>query len=56
MVMMALGLVAFLGLASLAIDMGHLYVSRNELQNVADAAALAGARRTHRQFQWDRGR
>ncbi len=44
MVMMALGLVAFLGLASLAIDMGHLYVTRNELQNVADAAALAGAR------------
>ena len=28
MVMMALGLVAFLGLASLAVDMGHLYVSQ----------------------------
>jgi Flp pilus assembly protein TadG len=40
-----LGLVAFLGFASLAIDTGHLYVVRNELQNVADAAALAGARR-----------
>jgi Flp pilus assembly protein TadG len=45
MVLTAFGLVAFLGLASLAIDMGHLYVVRNELQNVADAAALAGARR-----------
>jgi Flp pilus assembly protein TadG len=45
MVLSALGLVAFLGFASLAIDMGHLYVVRNELQNVADAAALAGARR-----------
>jgi Flp pilus assembly protein TadG len=44
MVMMALGLVAFLGLASLAVDMGNLYVAKNELQNVADAAALAGAR------------
>ncbi len=44
MVMMALGLVAFLGLASLAVDMGNLYVVKNELQNVADAAALAGAR------------
>ncbi len=44
MVMAALGLVAFLGLASLAIDMGHRCVVRNELQNVADAAALAGAR------------
>jgi|WetSurMetagenome_2_1015567.scaffolds.fasta_scaffold101255_1 Flp pilus assembly protein TadG len=43
MVFSALGLVAFLGFASLAIDMGHLYVVRNELQNVADAAALAGA-------------
>ena len=37
----ALGLVAFLGMVSLAIDMGHLYTVRNELQNVADAAALA---------------
>jgi|UniRef100_A0A7V6A4W4 Flp pilus assembly protein TadG len=44
MVLSALGLVAFLGFASLAIDMGHLYVVRNQLQNVADAAALAGAR------------
>jgi Flp pilus assembly protein TadG len=43
MVLTAVGLVAFLGFASLAIDMGHLYVVRNELQNVADAAALAGA-------------
>ncbi|MGQ9687483.1 MAG: pilus assembly protein TadG-related protein [Desulfobaccales bacterium] len=43
MFLTALGLVAFLGLASLAIDMGHLYVIRNELQNLADAAALAGA-------------
>ena len=43
-VLTALGLVAFLGFASLAVDIGHLYVVRNELQNVADAAALAGAR------------
>ena len=34
-------LVAFV---SLAIDVGHLYVVRNELQNAADAGALAGAR------------
>ena len=39
----AIGLVAFLGMVSLAIDMGHLYTVRNELQNVADAAALAAA-------------
>jgi Flp pilus assembly protein TadG len=42
-VIAALGLVAFLGMVSLAIDMGHLYTTRNELQNVADAAALAAA-------------
>lgn len=42
MVWTALSLVAFLGFASLAIDLGHLYVVRNELQNTADAAALAG--------------
>ena len=40
-VIAALGLVAFLGLVSLAIDMGRLYTTKNELQNVADAAALA---------------
>jgi Flp pilus assembly protein TadG len=43
MLLTGLGLVAFIGFASLAIDMGHLYVVRNDLQNVADAAALAGA-------------
>ena len=39
----AIGLVVFLGFVSLAIDMGHLYTVRNELQNVADASALAAA-------------
>ena len=42
-VITALGLIAFLGIASLAIDMGHLYTTKKELQNVADAAALAAA-------------
>jgi Flp pilus assembly protein TadG len=36
-------LVALLGVASLAIDMGQLYMVRNDLQNTADAAALAAA-------------
>ncbi len=31
------------GFASLAVDMGHLYSLRGELQNTADAAALAAA-------------
>jgi Flp pilus assembly protein TadG len=42
-VIAAIGLVAFLGMVSLAIDMGHIYTTRNELQNVTDAAALAAA-------------
>jgi hypothetical protein len=42
-IMAAFGLLAFLGMASLAIDIGQLYYARNELQNSADAAALAAA-------------
>jgi len=42
-VIVAILLVVFLGIAALAIDIGHLYVVRNELQNAADAGALAGA-------------
>ena len=37
-------LVLFVGFTALAVDIGHLYVARNELQNAADAGALAGAR------------
>jgi Flp pilus assembly protein TadG len=40
----AFGIVALVGLLALAIDLGQLYVVKNELQNVADAAALAGAK------------
>ncbi len=36
-------LLTLTGFAVLAIDVGRLFVVRNELQNVADAAALAGA-------------
>ncbi len=43
-VIVAASTVAFVGLAALAIDLGHLFVVRNELQNAADAGALAGAR------------
>ena len=38
----AICLFVLIGMASLAIDVGQLYTVRNELQNVADAAALAG--------------
>lgn len=40
----ALMLIALIGLSALAIDVGYLLATRNELQNVSDAAALAGAR------------
>jgi hypothetical protein len=43
-VIIATATVVFLGLAALAIDISHLFVVRNELQNAADAGALAGAR------------
>jgi len=36
-------MVVLMGFAALAVDVGHLYMVRNELQNAADAGALAGA-------------
>ncbi|HXV21364.1 MAG TPA: TadG family pilus assembly protein [Desulfuromonadales bacterium] len=42
-VLFALLLIVFLSAAALAVDIGHLVVVKNELQNAADAGALAGA-------------
>ena len=39
----ALGMLAFLLAVGLCVDISHFYVARAELQNGADAAALAGA-------------
>ncbi len=44
MVLLAVSLFMLLGFTALAVDGGNLYVARNELQNAADAGALAGAR------------
>ncbi len=44
LIVVALMLVVLLGIAALAIDIGHLMLVRNELRNAADAGALAGAR------------
>ncbi len=41
---LAILMVVVLGFVALAVDIGHLYMVRNELQNAADAGALAGAR------------
>jgi hypothetical protein len=43
-VYVAILIVAFLGMAALAIDVGYLMVGRTELQRTADAAALAATR------------
>jgi Flp pilus assembly protein TadG len=44
LILVAILMLVFLGIAALAIDLSNLYVVRNELQNAADAGALAGAR------------
>ena len=43
-VIAVLGLVAFLGIAALAVDIAHLTLVKSELQKAAEAGALAGAR------------
>jgi Flp pilus assembly protein TadG len=43
-IVVALMLVVLIGFAGLALDLGKLYVTKSELQNSADACALAAAR------------
>lgn len=43
LVLLAVGLVVFLAVAAVAIDLGVGYASSRQMQNAADAAALAGA-------------
>ena len=42
--MVAMMMTVLLAMGAAAIDIGHALVARNELQNVSDAAALAGTR------------
>jgi len=42
-ILIAIVFTVLLGVAALALDIAHLYVVGNELQNAADAGALAGA-------------
>jgi Flp pilus assembly protein TadG len=44
-VIVALLLVVLIGFIALALDVGYMMVKRNELQNVADSAALAATRK-----------
>jgi hypothetical protein len=50
-VLTAIMLVMLIGFAALAIDIGYLYSTRNELQNAADAAALAATRKLGELYQ-----
>jgi len=43
-VIVAIVLPMLIAFGVLAVDVGYMYVTKNELQNVADASALAGAR------------
>lgn len=43
LVLVALLMVVLLGFAALVVDVGNLYLTKTQLQNAADAAALAGA-------------
>src|SRR5919108_792360 len=43
-IIVALSAVVLLGIAAFVIDFGYTWVTTNELQNAADAGALAGAR------------
>ena len=42
-VVLGLMLLVLFGVAGMAVDLGHLYIVKGELQTVADSAALAGA-------------
>jgi Flp pilus assembly protein TadG len=43
LILVAVSVVVLFGMGALAIDVGHLYNVKNQLQSAADAAALAGA-------------
>lgn len=42
-IIVAISIIVLLGFGAFAVDMGFVYMKKNELQNAADAAALAGA-------------
>ena len=50
-VTVALMMFVLIGFAALSIDIGYLMVTRNELQNVADAAALAATRKLGNNYE-----
>lgn len=53
LLLVAGGMVVLLGMTAFAVDIGRAMVVRNELQNVSDAASLAGASRIGSFFDQD---
>lgn len=49
-IVVALMLLVLIGVAALAIDIGYRNVAQNEIQNIVDGAALAGAAELGRQY------
>ena len=52
-ILVAIALLVLLAFAALALDVGNVLVVRNELQDIADGAALAGARTLGRLYECD---
>jgi hypothetical protein len=50
-ILVAVGILVFLFFVALAIDIGYAVATKNQLQNVADSAALAGARKVGQIYQ-----
>ena len=50
-VLVALIMVVLLGIVALAVDVGYVMVTRNDLQNIADAGALAGTGELGHQYK-----
>jgi hypothetical protein len=51
-IVVALAITMLIGFAALAVDLGYMMVAKNELQNAADAGALAGTRYLYT-FEYD---
>jgi Flp pilus assembly protein TadG len=50
-IMAGLAAVTLFAFGGLALDLGHLYIAKSELQNAADAAALAGAKELNNKLE-----
>ncbi len=50
-IVVALLLTVLVGIAALAVDVGYIMTAKNELQNIADSAALAGAGQLGKEYE-----